>query len=246
MSTSMHVGVNTVADQRVSQRLLYVCLERWHALPWFIGLACVGLSGCFSGDYTHRMEETTKKLTQLGDIASVIYGEASPVQDAAGTATGIRLRLPLIIDGSAKSLLGSDPAAQPPFVQLPGLAYSYEMQVGGQPAYAYFAAVASGEKTAEVVAQEVQAAVNTTFSSAVWSDVGLKTPDGGSVKVKLLSLTGAQKFGQDVQDGRFDLYLVSSATRHVLIGWRAPTVSGNSANFFENAARAMGSVQGNI
>ena len=39
MSTSMHAGVNTVANQRVSQRLLYVCLERWHALPWFVGLA---------------------------------------------------------------------------------------------------------------------------------------------------------------------------------------------------------------
>jgi hypothetical protein len=246
MPTSIHVGVNTVKDQSVSQRFLYVRSEQWHALPWFVGLACVGLSGCFSGDYAHRMEETTKKLTQLGDIASVIYGEASPVQDAAGTPTGIQLRLPLIIDGNAKPLPGSDPAAQPPFVQLPGLAYDYEMQVGGQPAYAYFAAVAGGEKTAEAVAQEVQAAVNTTFSSAVWSDVDLKTPDGGSVKVKLLSLTGSQKFGQDVQDGRFDLYLVSSATHHVLIGWRAPTTSGNSANFFENAARAMGSVQGNI
>lgn len=246
MSASIHVGVSTLVDRSRSQQLLLACRERWHALPWFMALVCSGLSGCFSGDYARRMEETTKKLQQLGDIASVIFGQASPVNDPAGSATGIQIRLPLIIDGNAKSLLGNDPAAQPPFVPLPGLAYSYEMQVGGQPAFAYFAAVASGEKTAEVVAQEVQAAINTSFSSAVWNDTTLKTPDGGSVTVKLLSVTGSQKFGQDVEDGRFDLYLVSSGTHHVLIGWRAPVVSGTNAGFFENAARAMGSVQGNI
>jgi hypothetical protein len=246
MSASIRVGVSSLADDSLVQRLVLTCQQHRRALSWSLVLGCIGLSGCFSGDYARRMDETTKKLSQLGEIASVIYGEASPVNDAAGAATGIRLRLPLIIDGNAKSSTGSDPAAQPPFVQLPGLSYSYEMQVGGQPAFAYFAAVASGEKTAEVFAQEVQAAINTTFSSAVWTDSTVKTPDGGSVTVKLLQVTGSQKFDQAVEDGRFDLYLVSSASHHVLIGWRAPVASGTSAGFFENAARAMGSVQGNI
>ena len=121
MSASIHVGVNAAPDRSVSRRLS-ACSRRWRALPWFGCLVSGALSGCFSGDYSHRMEETTKKLSQLGDIASVIYGQPSPVQDAAGTGTGIQLRLPLVIDGSAKPLLGSDPAAQPPFVQLPALA----------------------------------------------------------------------------------------------------------------------------
>jgi hypothetical protein len=246
MSASIRVGVSTLTENSLAQRRVLAGRPHRHALVWSLVWGCLGLSGCFSGDYARRMDETTKKLNQLGEIASVIYGEASPVNDAAGAATGIRLRLPLIIDGNAKSLPGSDPAAQPPFAQLPGLSYSYEVQAGGQPAFAYFAAVAAGEKTAEAVAEEVQAAIKATFSSAVWNDATLKTPDGGSVTVKLLQVTGSQKFDQAVEDGRFDLYLVSSASHHVLIGWRAPVVSGTSAGFFENAARAMGSVQGNI
>jgi hypothetical protein len=212
--------------------------------PGLVCLASLVASGCFSGDYNRRMEETTKKLKQLGDIAAVIYADASPVQDAGGTATGITLRLPLVVGGSAKSLQGSDPAAQPPFMQLPGFSYGYEMQVGDQPAYAYFAAVPTAEKPADVLAQEIQAAVTPSFSSAAWRDVPLKTPDGGTVTIKLLSMTGPQKFGQDVQDGRFDLYLVSSGTHHVLIGWRAPTITGNSANYFKNAELSLGSVKG--
>ena len=171
MSASIHAGVNKLEENgRWLPGLRPDARQRWHELPWFLALMCVGLSGCFSGDYANRMEKTAGKLKQLGDIASVIYGQASPVNDAAGSATGIQLRLPLVIDGNAKALLANDPAAQPPFMELPGLAYSYEMQVGGQPAFAYFAAVASGEKTAEVVEQEVQAAINKTFSSAVWTD----------------------------------------------------------------------------
>lgn len=246
MSASIQVGVHTLVDRSRSQRWLLACRHRRQALLWFLALVCLGLSGCFSGDYARRMDKTTEKLQQLGEIASVIYGEASAVNNTAGSASGIRLRLPLIIDANAKSLTGDDPAAQPPFMQLPGLAYSYELQVGGQPAFAYFAAVASGEKEAAAVLQEVQAAINTTFSSAVWNDATLKTPDGGSITMKLLRVTGSQKFGQAVEDGRFDLYLVSSGTHHVLIGWRAPVVSGTSAGFFDNAERAMGSVKGNM
>ena len=217
----------------------------WQGCVCLASLLC---SGCFSGDYNRRMEETTKQLNQLGAIAAVIYADASPVQDAAGTATGITLRLPQVIGSSAKSLQGSDAAAQPPFLTIPGFSYAYELQVGEQPAYAYFAAVPTAEKPADTLAQEIQTAVAPSFSSAAWRDVSLKTPDGSAVtgSVRLLSMTGPQKFGQDVQDGRFDLYLVSSTTHHVLIGWRAPTITGNSANFFKNAEISLGSVKGQL
>jgi hypothetical protein len=220
------------------------CEPRRTWWPLWLGLANVLLSGCFSGDYNSRMEETTKQLNELGAIATVIFADASPVQNAGGTATGITLRLPQVINGAAKPLQGSDPDAQPPFLEIPGFSYGYEMQVGGQPAYAYFAAVPAAEKGADVLAQEIQAAVASKFSSAAWRDTSLKTPSGGTVTLKVLSMLGPQKFGQDVQDGRFDLYLVSSSTNHVLIGWRAPTTAGNAARFFENAAISLGSVKG--
>ena len=250
MRASIHVAVDALTTHHRllpgSQPGSRSGTARRFTTAWAVALAaCVGLSGCSSGEYARCMDETSKKLQKLGAIAAVIYLDPSPVNDAAGRATGIRLRLPLIIDGNAKSLTGNDPAAQPPFMQLPGLAYSYEMQVGGQTAFAYFASVAAdAEKTADVVSQEVQAALKGSFSSATWTDTALETPDGGSVTVKLLSVTGSQKFGQGVEDGRFDLYLVSSATHHVLIGWRAPVAAGTSAGFFDNAARALGSVQG--
>ncbi|MHB0960920.1 MAG: hypothetical protein ACYC0X_33585 [Pirellulaceae bacterium] len=212
--------------------------------PLCLASVLIPLSGCFSGDYNRRMEETTKQLNQLGEIASIIYADPSPVQDAGGKPTGITLRLPLVIDSAAKTLQGSDPASQPPFMELPGFSYGYEMQIGGQPAYAYFAAVPIAEKSADALTQEIRASVTSGFASSAWRDASLKSPDGGTVTVKLLSMTGPQKFGEDVQEGRFDLYLVSSSTHHVLIGWRAPMVSGNSANFFENAELALGSVSG--
>jgi hypothetical protein len=235
MSVSHRVGIRKAWGGCVSWR---------RASRVWPGIASLLLSGCFSGDYNSRMQETTKQLNELGAIAKVVFADASPVQDAKGSSTGIRLRLPLVIDGSAKPLQGSDPGAQPPFLSLPGFSYGYEMQVGGQLAYAYFAAVPTEEKAADVLAQELQTAVAPTYSSAAWRDASLKTPNGGTVKVKVLSVTGPQKFGQDVQDGRFDLYLVSSRTHHVLIGWRAPTITGNSAGFFENAALSLGSVTG--
>ncbi len=244
MSVLKQVGGNMVESHPGSRHGPRVRLTRYRALMGWTACACVLLGGCGSGEYARRMNETSTQLKKLGDIAKVLYPTLSPVKDAADAATGIQLRLPLVIDGSAKAMHGDDPAAQPPSGQLPGLAYSYEMQVGGQPAYAYFAAVAGSDKTQEAFAQEVQTALGSAFSGAVWVDTQLETPDGRSITLKLLSATGKQKFGQDVQDGRFDLYLVSSGTHHVVIGWRAPVAAG--AGFFDNAAASMGSVQGNV
>jgi len=245
MVSLMHVCRCRFEMGRVVPRRPLSRSRRHRAQACAAGILCLALSGCFSGDYARRMDETTKQLDRMGEVASVLYGDATGVVDAASAATGIQFRLPQVIAPDAKPIHGSDPAAQPPFVELPGMAYTYEMQVGEQPAYAYFAAVPIADKPADVFAQEVQAAVSKAFSSAAWIDTSLQTPEGGSVTLKLMSVTGSQKFGQDVQDGRFDLYLVSSGTHHVLVGWRAPVESGTSANFFENAARAMGSVQGN-
>lgn len=199
------------------------------------------LTGCFSGDYNRRMDESTKQLGELGAKANAIYPTASPVQDAGGTATGISLKLPQLIGSSVTAIRASEAGAQPPFLQLPGLSYTYPLQVQEQPAYAYFAAVAVAEKGADVLEQEVQAAVAAAFSGAVWTEETLSTPTGGSITLKRISVTGNQAFGDKKEDGRFDLYLVPSATHTVLIGWRAPI---SASTFFQHASISMGSVEG--
>lgn len=192
------------------------------------------------------MRATMDRLNQQGAIASVIYDQSSSVQDASRTDTGIRLRLPRVIPSNAKAISAEDADAQPPMLELPGLAYAYRLQVGDQPAYAYFAAVPAGGQDAAALAEEIHGRVGRAFSSAAWRDVPVQTPSGGTVQLRLLSLIGPQKFGAQTEEGRFDLYLVSSATHHVLVGWRAPTSAGDAAQFFKDAASAMGSVEGKM
>lgn len=211
-----------------------------------VGLSIVAtlLSGCFSGDYNRRMETTIQQLAELGALAAVIYPQTSPVQDGAGNATGISLRLPRLVGGAAAALTADQADAQPPLLSLPGLAYAYEIEQDGEKVYVYFAAVSVEEQAADVLMQELQAALSKLYSSAAWRDTALKTPDGGSVRVSVMSVTGMQRFGASSQEGRFDLYMVSSPTHHVLVGWRAPTSSPRGQEFFRHAAISMGSVTG--
>jgi hypothetical protein len=189
------------------------------------------------------MDESIKQLGDLGTKANAIYATSSPVQAVGGTATGISFRLPQLIPGSVAQLRSDEAGAQPPFMQIPGLSYTYSFQVQELPAFTYFAAVPVAEKGADVVEQEVQAAVATAFPGAAWTEETLSTPTGGSIAVKRISVTGNQAFGDKKEDGRFDLYLVPSATHTVLIGWRAPV---SATTFFQHAAIAMGSVEGKI
>jgi hypothetical protein len=208
-----------------------------------VALSILFLAGCFSGDYNRRMDDSIKQLGEMGAKANAIYPTSSPVQDAGATATGISLRLPQLIGGSVVALRASEAGAQPPFMQLPGLSYTYPLQIQEQPAYAYFAAVAVAEKGADVLAQEVQTAVAAAFSGATWTDAVLSTPSGDSLTLKRISVTGNQAFGDKKEDGRFDLYLVTSATHSVLIGWRAPI---SASTFFQHVDISMGSVEGKI
>ncbi len=212
---------------------------------WLVLVTAAACSGCFSGDYNRRMEQTISSLKAQGERAASVFGQASPVYTAAGQNTGISLHFPVFIDDKAKSLTANDPQAQPPFADLPGIAYAFEVTLGDQPTYAYFAAVKADEKPTDVLEQQVLAAVGKTFSGAAWQDVTVERIQGGSITLRRLSVSGNQKFGSQVEDGRFDLYLVNSATYHVLIGWRAPVAVTDSADFFDKASISMGTVQGN-
>ncbi len=210
----------------------------WRRTFPLAGLACLVLSGCFSGEYGSRMEQTISKLTSQEEKAGAVFDTATDIVD------GISLRLPVFVDDKASYLGAGSPNAQPPFFALPGFAHSYEIPVDGGPAYVYLAAVKSEGKPADTVAQEVQAAVEKTFSGAAWQDVSLENLSGNALSAKRLSVVGKQVFGAEKLDGQFDLYLVSSADYSVLIGWRASSIAAGALGFFEKATISVGTVGG--
>lgn len=197
--------------------------------------------GCFTGEYGRRMDQTISTLAAQGAKAAAVWGDPTSVSDS-----GISLRLPVFVDDKSAYLEPTSPNAQPPFYNLPGFSNSYEIPFDGVPAYVYLAAVKADEKPTDALAQEVQAGVGRTFSSAVWQDVTLETFSGGSMAVKKLSAIGPQVFGGEKADGQFDLYMVSSGSHNVLIGWRAAAATAVAHEFFEKAAISMGTVAGTL
>lgn len=218
--------------------------DRSRGVALVICSVCLAVSGCFSGEYTRRMEETINDLQRDTEKARAVFGQPSKIVDAAGTATGVSLRMPVFVDDTAKPLVADAPHAQPPFVELPGFAYAYEVPMDGPPAYVYFAAVKPDEKSAEELAQQVQGAIRNTFSGASWEQVNVETFAGDTQSLRRLRVKGPQQFGTTKTEGQFDLYLVSSSEYHVLIGWRASMEAARNQGIFDKVAIAMGSIQG--
>jgi hypothetical protein len=199
--------------------------------------ACVGgclvLIGCSSGEYNRRLEETIQRI----ETEVRLHGAASPIVDSS---TGATIRLPEMIGADAQTLQQGD-EAQPSFLALPGFAYAYKFQAEGQPGYLYVATVPVADKPPEELTRELQTEVRKTFSSAAWQDVTVTPPGGTPLAVKRLTAEGTQKFGQQDLPGRLDLYLASTPTHHVLLGWRAPS---GTPKFFEAAAASVGTLTG--
>ncbi len=210
-----------------------------------VGIVWLTMAGCSGGEYTRRMQETMSSLKTQGERAASVFAKPFSVQDSTGGSTGISLRLPVYVNDKAKILTGTDPDAQPSFAQLPGFAFSYEVALEAELAYVYFASVPVDQKSATDVETEVVAAIGSSFSGASWQDATLERFQGGPITVRRITMVGKQKFGSQVTDGRFDLYLVSSSKSHVLIGWRASDAVAASNGFFDKAAISMGTVQGN-
>jgi len=116
-------------------------------------------------------------------------------------------------------------------------------QINQMPAYVYFAPVPKAGKTAMGLRKELRRTIAKKFSGAAWRDVAVKKPDGSTMTVKRLSVSGDQKFGGQQRAGRFDLYLYPAPHHHLLIGWRAPTAVAAEKKFFETAAQSIGSIQ---
>jgi hypothetical protein len=216
------------------------CRSRRLAAVPFASLVILVVAGCFTGEYNRRMTATLQQLQVQSEKAGAVFPSPSAMLDASGAQTGIRLRLPIFVDATAKPMQAGDPNAQPPFCQLPGFAYSYEMPLA-TPAYFYVAAVSGASKSRDELMQEVEASIAKTFSGAAWQDVSVERFEGGTITLSRIRAVGPQKFGTGSADGQFDLYLASSQNHHVLIGWRA---SSDTQGFFDKVAISMGTIQG--
>ncbi len=227
-------------DERNPDRMWRGCTRSAMALRWGKVHGCVILalsltiSGCMTGEYNRRLKETATRMADQVDVATILFGAASGLDDASGQSTGVQVQLPLFVTSAAVT----EDSAQPPFMKIPGFAYAYAVQSDGQPGFVYIAAVASDKAAAELTS-EVQAAVGQKFSGAVRREKLVPTADGGTLPIQCISSTGPQSFGAEQVEGRFDLYLLSSPTHHVLVGWRAPVAS---SGFFQASEYSMGTV----
>jgi hypothetical protein len=208
------------------------------------------------GTYSKRYEQALVNVGKKAETAAMLHGQPTAVPDAAGGQSGVQLKLPSILDGNSKSLPNTEVRAQPPFVKLPGLNFAYERMVDDpadaskfNPAYCYLGAVSKAEQPADVVQAEVLKVVQAAFPGSAWIDVQAPTAGGGSVGVKLLSVSGPQDFdggqiGKPVEklEGQMDLYLYESGTHVVLIGFRAPTAHAGKYKFFDAARLAIGTI----
>lgn len=220
--------------------------NRWsrHCRLW-AGLTCCIVAGCFTGEYTSRLEDSINRLNTRGEKAAAVFGAATPLTTADGTGTGIQLQYPVFVDSQAKPLQVGSENAQPPFAEIPGLAYAYEVPFEGEPAYAYFAAVPVADKSAEELAEQVQSEVADAFSDASWQQVTLENFNSGeSVSLRRLRVSGPQQFGSQRAEGTFELYLITNSNYTAFVGWRASEAVASAEGVWDKVAVAMGTVSG--
>lgn len=223
--------------------------------------ALVVFAGCdLGGQYEARFAKALTESGQRAHFDKNLYPtEIEEIKDAAGTATGVKLRLPKLFDGESKSLPATEARAQPPLGAIPGLTYALERQIDDNqegekkqflPVYAYFAAVPKTDQKADALQAALQQQFGAALPGAAWGDAILATPDGQSVPLKRLRGNGQQEF-MNLQvnppkpvrvDGRFDLYLIDAPAHHVLIGWRAPKAQSDKYEFEAATEAAMGTV----
>jgi hypothetical protein len=214
--------------------------------PWAVSLALAAAStlaamGCGTSAYEARVEEGMK-LLRVAQMFSVIAPTPSEIP---GTTIG--LRLPKFIDASAKAYnsTSADPSMQgvvkperlyPPFLKLPGLVVTYEMQTtvpelnGEVPYYCYLATVPAADAVVDGKPLDdwIQAQLATTFGgNPQWEIVKCPQQSGQTVDWNRISVTGPQAFldrGSEpkTHPGVFDLYSKDIEGTRVLIGWRFP------------------------
>jgi len=231
-----------------------VARVRGFVSPAALVVALAALAGCdLTGQYEVKFAEAIQRAELRAAFDQRLFAAETDLTDAARQSVGVKLRLPTYFDKDSKPLPPADPRAQPPFVQLPHLSYSYERQLddsGGKflPVYLYVAAVPKAEMKADALQTALSGPIAAAFPGAAWADAQVPTPAGASVTLKRLRAEGPQDFvnlqtnAVVKQDGRFDLYLVDAGAHHLLLGWRAAKGQGDKYQFAAASEAAMGTI----
>jgi hypothetical protein len=163
------------------------------------------------------------KTTEQEDFFAtrLLFKAASSLQDSAGQAVGVTLHFPL-------SVVSGPSHQQPPGMALPGFAYSYPVEAG----HIYIGAVPL-TKNIDAVMADIKAEVNKVIPGVEWADAQVDSPDVGNFSSPRIS-------GADSEGNRLDIYLVTSATHHVFVGWRAPK---DKSDFFTTSEYSMGTIK---
>jgi len=238
-------------------------------ISWAVLVAL--LLGCGSGEYERRMQQSLTRLheggAQLGQGGTLggsdlLYAQPTPIPE-----TNISIRLPTMLgqgrswaEGVVDETTGQpidENRLEPPFTALPGFRFCYEVftadSTGQQwPAYMYVA-VEDAQATSQLeLMSTIQQDLVATFPAAPeeWSVMELTGPNDTKLTCLRTSVIGPQQFDStsvggnlNEVEGHFVLYLYSTDTHHVMIGWRAIPSIVESSQFFPTAELSVATLQ---
>ena len=214
-----------------------------------VALVASVLIGCdLTGQYEANFQKALEESARRAVFDLSLHAE---VTEALDPAKEVKLRMPKALDGSSKWLKLTEPRAQVPFIQLPGLATVLERQLDdpSQFFYLYFAAVPKTDGKAEAVQNTVATQIAAAFPGTTWTDVSVAKPDGGTLPLKRLRVEGQQQFMNVAKktparhESRFDLYYLDGGSRHVFIGWRVPKAQAEKYQLEPAIEAAMGTIE---
>lgn len=197
-------------------------------------LAAIATAGCHTGEYNEAVAARIAEIQSGAGAGGGLFEGTTEVKTGAGATSGT-IKLPMLF-ASPTALQAADQGAQPPFVALPGFAYSFQQMVdagGAQvPVYVYFAGVEAASTPVDQLKQSLQDEIGKANMFGSWEAVAL-TPQGGgaAVNVQRFRVSGMQDFAGAQAEGQFDLYLITTPANHVLIGWRAPKTAVDQLSF---------------
>ena len=221
-----------------------------------------GRAGCGTADYERRVKDFLDNQL-VESVFTDLHEKPVPI---AGTT--VQLRIPKnITPQSAKAFNESSPdpsgvgkvdlrRVQPPFMKLPGLKATYEMNPPGDAGdplcyYLYLGALAPGQAVpgGGTLANSLQEQLSTAFPASEpkpqWSDVECLTPSTARIVWKRIQASGDQEFSTGnagefkSAPGTIILYLYESQGQQVLIGWRVPKSLEKQAKA-DGLAKVMG------
>jgi hypothetical protein len=232
-------------------------------------LLTLAVAGCGTGEYHKRMKDRLAELKQQSRFLERLDDIEIDVSDPQAIFLGVKLRPPKNICTQGKALrVGytednveiDERRVKPPFLLgMRDFCLSYELLVPNPdtrnrqqtelPVYCYFAVSPADSVEQQALLNEIRQPLAENFEDVPeeWETVSPGAPDGGSVEWKRLRVEGSQLFdcvpNPAMMDGRFDVYVHSDNTYHVVVGWRAPVSVDDKLEFMQAGEVSLGTLK---